>query len=395
MRPMGLMWLMRLIGLMGHIGLMSLALMGCSRDSGEQEAAPGPLTETAISFSGQQGEEAVSQGARPYRAHEAYAPYALPGRRAGTPRHEIATSFEVWGYKDMAYSAGVDSRNQLVFPGYEVDWINNSAATTTTNSSGWEYILTSEPGQTIKYWDWGAAAYRFFAVTGSPAHEAHEPNGPHEFTFAADATNTAAAPYFTKLWFSTGAIDDYPDKQFGKPVQLEFMKPFTRVRFLFIYAYPREGILLENKCFKPTTDYTEVEGDKVKIATAATFTVTYPQTGPQTRESFAISDITAKREAFTVDSDPEDDSKEYPAECPEGWYTVLPNNTQGSYQLSVDVNKANRTCVVPAEYMQWQPGYSYTYIFKITEEGGVEIDLVQEAITNWTEMEGTHTVFNW
>jgi hypothetical protein len=45
--------------------------------------------------------------------------------------------------------------------------------------------------------------------------------------------------------------------------------------------------------------------------------------------------------------------------------------------------------------MTWLPGYSYTYIFKITDLGGVEIDLVQAAVINWSEMEGTHTVYNW
>ena len=72
---------------------------------------------------------------------------------------------------------------------------------------------------------------------------------------AATALKYASTPFFTKLWFSDGNPENYPEQEFGKPVQLEFMKPFARVRFIFIYAYPREGILLENKCFKPTTDY--------------------------------------------------------------------------------------------------------------------------------------------
>ena len=45
--------------------------------------------------------------------------------------------------------------------------------------------------------------------------------------------------------------------------------------------------------------------------------------------------------------------------------------------------------------MQWKPGYSYTYIFKITAEGGVEIELVQSAFTPWTDVEMNHDVYNW
>jgi hypothetical protein len=63
--------------------------------------------------------------------------------------------------------------------------------------------------------------------------------------------------------------------------------------------------------------------------------------------------------------------------------------------MTVTVNNTTKTAVVPAEYMSWKPGYSYTYIFKITEDGGVEIDLVQAAVTAWTELVNDHTVYNW
>jgi hypothetical protein len=99
-------------------------------------------------------------------------------------------------------------------------------------------------------------------------------------------------------------------------------------------------------------------------------------------------------EAFTEDYDPDDDGKVY-SETNEGWYMVLPRDTQGSYTLSVSVNGIARTAVVPAEYMQWLPGYSYTYIFKITEEGGVEIGWVEYAVVPWIEMEVSKSVYNW
>ena len=83
------------------------------------------------------------------------------------------------------------------------------------------------------------------------------------------------------------------------------------------------------------------------------------------------------------------------AETDEGWYMVLPNLTQGSYTLSVKINSADKTCVVPEQYMQWLPGYSYTYIFKVTEEGGVEIGWVEYAMTPWTDMEVSKSVYNW
>lgn len=366
--------LMRLMSLIGIMGLMS-----CSDSGGESAEEPTPkptTTEVAITFSGHEEEEqAVSRGAY---------------RRAGTPLSESATTFTVWGYKNMSESAGDYSGLQTVFPGYTVNWINGSAASTTTNSNGWEYVAqqTSGDEQTIKYWDWGAKAYRFFAVTGT--YTANDANT--EFTMTADcsgatdeaiATNMANAPFFSHLWFSTGNVGDYPDKQFGKPVILEFLKPFARVRFLFNYSYAAEGVKLTEVSFRPTNDS--------KIALKGSVTVSYSLTGTATRESYTTTPKAAPTAGEVLDAFTE----EYIPEGTEKWYMVFPALSQGSYTMSVKVNNTTKTAVVPAKYMSWKPGYSYTYIFKITDEGGVDIDLVQSAVTPWTDMEIDNTVYNW
>ena len=366
----------------GHIIIMAMLMStACSHDSYESrpdDDVPVVDTRTAISFSGQQGEEqAVSQGTN--RANSI--------TRAGTPLSESATSFKVWGYKNMSFSADNYGDLQTVFPGYVVNW--SSGSSSASNSNGWEYVAQqtgNDPEQTIKYWDMDAKAYRYFAVTGNPTHVANEPNGSHEFTFNADASSDeaiAATPYFSKLWFSTGDPVAYANKQFGKPVQLEFLKPFARVRFLFNYSYAPEGVKLTNISFKPT--------DNSKIARKGTVKVTYPLTGTATSESYTVTknNNPAEGEELT------DFTEEYIPEGTEKWYTVFPVDTQGSYTMSVTVDKTAKTAVVPAEYMSWKPGYSYTYIFKITEQGGVEIDLVQTAVTSWIELEINHTVYNW
>lgn len=419
----------KLMGLMGLIGLMGL--MGCSGGGGDD--APGlpptppptpTVTETAISFSGAESlEQAVSNGGSD-GANRANGTYGANRRAAGTPLSEKATTFRVWGYKNM--SDGNGTRVQQVFPGYRVDWSANSAATTTTNSKGWEYVGIKETGkeeQTIKYWDWGAAAYRYFAVTGwggAPpatyeadkaygAYKASETGKPYEFSMLADASPGAdaeataakrnATPYFSKLWFSTGNQVTYPDKQFGKPVTLEFLKPYARVRFLYKYSTPREGFKLKDQKFRPTSDVEAAEENKVKIARKGTVTVHYPTDGPEIKEWYTVAvdaDKSTRLEAFTEDFDPDNDTKVYNT-CDNGWYWVLPRTSQGSYTLTVNINNSDsdRSVTVPAQYMQWLPGYSYTYIFKITEEGGVEIGWVEYAMTPWTEMEVDKTVYNW
>jgi len=384
------------------LGLLALvALASCSSDSDSFEPRQEPVVEDLqpIRFtSGLLDEQAVT--------------------RTGESLSVYATTFRVWGYKNDAYTAPNYTSYQTVIPAYTVNWEDYSAHTTTSNSHGWEYVGqgAGPAEQTIKYWDWGAKAYRFFAMTGTlydkVGYEAYGAdweagtNGiygtynvsdeTYVMTMEADLTSNkaiAAMPYFSSLWFSTGNAVEYPTREFGKPVQLEFMKPCSKVRFIFHYVYPREGILLEDPEFKPTADYEAAE--PVGIARKGTVTVTYPLTGAKTQEWYTIVPVTTDSiPAFTEDCDPEDDAKVY-YHTDNGWYTVLPNLTQGSYKLKVTVNKGDRTCVVPAEYMHWLPGYCYTYIFKITEEGGVEIELVESAFMSWTEMEGNHTVYNW
>ena len=390
--PMSLTGLISLIGHIGQglIGLMILGLTSCSGsgDDDLQESQPETNSDlVAITFNGSGGAETAVT------------------RADGTPLSEKATSFTVWGYKNMSYDAGDYGATQCVFPSYVVNWTSNSAGTTTSNSSGWEYVAPAS-NQTIKFWDWSAKAYRFFAVTGYTSHEANETYGPagaykaYGVSIAANASDPdvmAVTPYFSRLWFSTGDPVAYPDKQFGKPVVLEFLKPYARVRFIFKYVYPREGIKLEEKKFRPTVDVDAAEEAKVKIARKGVVTVHFPTEGTEIKEWYSVevdADKSTRLSAFTEDYDPEDDTKVY-TETDKGWYVVLPNNAQGSYTLSVKVNGDAKTAVVPANYMQWLPGYSYTYIFKITDEGGVEIGWVESAVTPWTEMIANGTVYNW
>jgi hypothetical protein len=201
----------------------------------------------------------------------------------------------------------------------------------------------------------------------------------------------AKAPYFSRLWYSTGNPTYYPDKQFGKPVTLEFVKPYARVRFIYNYVYPREGITLSDQSFKPT--------DGSKIARKGIVTVHYPTDNTKDKEWYTVGAQTGEGSgeltAFTEDFDPENDTKIY-STCDKGWYTVIPNTSQKSYTLTVSINGGEpKHAVVPEEYMKWLPGYSYTYIFKIIDAGGIEIGWVDYAVTPWVNMEVSKSVYNW
>lgn len=367
-------WLMRLGILLAAMVLAAGCSGGSSDEPGPDTPTPGPgESSTPIAFSAQQDE---GQGVT----------------RAGTPLKDIVTSFKVWGFKNMS-----DGSLQTVFPGYMVNYYESSAQSTTTNSNGWEYV--NQPGgveQTIKYWDWSVSAYRFFGVAPATATftvTEDQVNHLMKITIDANATSTdeiAATSYYSRLWYSTGVLPEYSSRQFGQPVQLEFLKPLSRVRFMYKYVSPRDGVTIGTQHFQPT--------GSEKIYLSGKVMVTYPLTGTEPRESTTISEEgTPLADGFTVDceSDPANYPKTYPANVPEGWYTVLPNTTQGSYTLTVDINGTPKTATVPAEFMHWLPGYSYTYVFKINADGGVEIGWVDYAVTPWTEMEGNRTVYNW
>ena len=103
---------------------------------------------------------------------------------------DLNNQFIVWGEKNEASGDAATSGN-LVFKNYLVDWVDNSAYTTTSNTKGWEYVGlklddgTASPAtttystnispnsgtdaQTIKYWDYGASTYTFTAVSALPS----------------------------------------------------------------------------------------------------------------------------------------------------------------------------------------------------------------------------------
>lgn len=111
-------------------------------------------------------------------------------KAGATAAADLNSQFIVWGEKNEASGSAATTGN-LVFKNYLVDWIDNSAYTTTSNTKGWEYVGlkfddgTASPAtttystnispnsgtgeQTIKYWDYGATSYTYTAVSALPS----------------------------------------------------------------------------------------------------------------------------------------------------------------------------------------------------------------------------------
>ena len=345
----------------------------CSQDQVPPEEPKPEKQEKAIAFSGNMMEEEVTRA------------------ESTTPLNEKGvTYFRVWAFKNDGPQNDPYSTYQTVMPGYYVRY--EASSSSTTNSSGWDYILTAFPDQTPKYWDMEAKAYRFFAVTGTSFDATVTQNttdGTYETSFTANALNESSTPYYSKLWFS----DNTGTNLFGEAVTLEFIKPLAKVRFIVRVVKNSENELdptLKDYSFHPMT-----EGED--IYTNCTYTVTYPITGTGTEESWSTTEfdeLTSMAELSTPWK--EGDNSVTPAIPAGPWYTVVPNRNQGAYEFSLTVNGEEKDCTVPAQYMVWLPSYSYTYIFKINESGGVELDMVHTGVINWNDGgEQKYDLYNW
>lgn len=365
--------------------LSAVVLLSCGGSGDEPAPDPVPQPEgTPIAFSGN-----LSEGQSENHA------------RTRTALSATHTTFHVWAYKNPT-----SGPTETVMKNYTVNYVTGTAGTTTSNSSGWEYVnLLDAAGvlQGIKYWDFSASDYRFFGYTGSSVTPDYSESGKVKLSFNADASTAdlsdlSGATLYSKLWYKANSA---LSSQKGNPVTLEFLQPYVKVRFMFRQSESAETVFtLAGQSFAPKTS-------SVKINVKGTFTVTYPLSGATTTETWAVTPKpsgtagTDYLTAFTQDYYEDDDDPETSADPnARKWYVVLPAHAtdQGDYALSVTINNEPdpRTVVVPQQYMNWLPGFEYTYVFKITDSGGLTFDGLEVVkITPWTPIDDEREVYNW
>ena len=302
--------------------------------------------------------------------------------RASEGLENAYTTFKVWGYKSTTVSDNTPysyGGTQEVFPGYAVTWAENTAGTTSSNTSDWEYVgVSGTTQQTMKYWDDTALAYRFFAV--APTNGATPTVAEDKVTVSLQLdASSATTPLFSHLWFSTGnTTEGYV--AFGQPVTMEFVRPLCKVRIMFVDATGNTYDNKQNIISASTIKFAPATGES--IYTEGTATITYPITGTATAETFSASGTTALTEnALTI---PYEETKSLVADDAnlKKWYTLIPQEYAKAFTLSVTMNSVETKAVVPAQFMNWRPGYEYTYVFKVLTES-VEFSHVLEVYTKW------------
>lgn len=343
----------------------------------------------------------------------------LVGSAAATA---LNNKFIVGGYK------GDGSTMVEVFDNYIVNWTDNTAYTTESNTANWEYvgIEAQAPSavtgaQTIKFWDYGAAQYDFAAysvgnktlTTGEPTtgqvkvtaiapHATYATNG---LTYTLKgAKDDLAACYISNMYTAYKSTPDY-----NKEVELTFRSLAAKVRVALYETVP--GYSVKDVKFYQDASTTTIDADISSntsatligtFNTGGTYTVNFPTIGSAntTNSDYNKAHVTISG-ATTVSMNSDFGSLNYKAPQrlePTGNYylgrnsteasfagtspyyqTVLPNESGALMELRVNytlvpIDGADETIVVhgarayiPAAYAQWKPNYAYTYIFKISD----------------------------
>ncbi len=343
--------------------------------------------------------EVPGQGAIGFGDFSSIASETTPAIRSSeTPLEEKIQEFTVWGYKNTDLVEGRYTGHQLVFDGYNVKYQKNSAGTAIDNTDGWYYLNnTSIKGeqQTLKYWDFGATAYRFFAFAGTyksifkSGDFPMEVDGKTEWmtTISISDIDATYPAYFSRLWFS----DNTAEKPFGQVVKLSFFRPFCRVRIMFVdeRGEPLKSSSEVARYIDKTSILFEPVADARKVANYGNFFVTYYITGTHTHEYFNPdpaprpldpSDPDSPKEyvkintpyEFHPDDDGNDVESDYALVTPEQkqkWYTLFPsNNTECAFKLTMRYKGMLRTAIVPEEYTRWRVNHEYTYVFKVDDK---------------------------
>lgn len=364
------------------IFFMALCLLSCSSSGQDDPFIPEPQ-QVGISFGGNSGS------------------WQDASSRAGDGEmglEKLFSSFKVWGYKTQNDDGGtnenggsnndgsLNSSIQKVMDGYRVDW--------NTSSKDWEYIGTYNASlnlhQTIKYWDYSALQYHFWAYAPAGAHgvtasentnaNSHSITIPYEFNSNATLTST---PYISNLC----------TPKIGDQVKLTFVPLIAKVRFKFKYNDKQIASITEisfrDERWKLTGNgnFQWSGASDAKTPVAGNIIATYPLSGTSTDVSKTWETTNRGILELTIPYEEENDEN-HQTEIRQKWYFMPPMDIakyqQGNYILSAKIEGNQVSATVGSEYMQWKAGFQYTYIFKVSETTS-SITFAEVEVEQWNK----------
>ena len=218
----------------------------------------------------------------------------------------LGSNFVVEGMKSNGTIGATDAP---VFDHYNVNWVTNTANTTTSNTNDWEYVAqathdhSNAAAQSIKYWDYSTSQYDFIAYSKGTATAVYDAAnydkdanvlytkitpatlGTSAYTVKGKADNLAKVyiadlvTVFRDLNTANDAAGDY-----NKVVQLKFRSLSAKVRVALYEIIP--GYSVKDVVFYTDASTVATDGKAHLFTTGSdvfneegTYTVYYPTTG--------------------------------------------------------------------------------------------------------------------
>lgn len=398
------------------IAASALALAGCSSDDFLGDGSGNGQNSAAIQFGGgtTKTHRATSNGV-----------YKIGNL--------TANGFWVYGTKHSAAEDKTATYDQAVYTNYYLNYTENSANNTQSNTAGWEYVGVDntkyrnhvtpkiDADQTIKYWDYSAKAYTFYAATANPAdvqegkvtiNKITEDAAGSVYTKGYEVTLKDGASWDELYFADRKVISKSTDAEHGKhdvyggEVNFTFRNALTKVRVAMYETIPGYSVTIDKFYYTKDgeTDQTTAETGKFKAdanntplvtsETGVTYKVVYydeteaggqlvnqPRMLPNktgegaTKTVLELGDnLKADKELSTIITTPTYDTDG-------GKYTLFMPQADNNQTLSLKVDYTltsldgsdekiqvtGATATIPAKYLCWRPNYAYTYLFKISD----------------------------
>lgn len=399
---------------------------------------------TEDTYVGEQNLKAINEGAISFGS----ATPAVTRASGGDAATLLNNNFVLFGYKTLS------SETQTVFDNYQVNYVANTAHTTESNTADWEYVsyknlqygTGTKPGedivlndkgvaynanyeissgvfqnieQSIKYWDFSASQYDFFAyslgagATGESTTWA-KASKLDKTGYGEGSTNPGYTLEGTKAQLGTCYISN---KKTVNPaiettqVQLDFRSFLSKIQLKFYETIPGYSVKDVKFYIDGSTKSTgDADNDGLKpaiygaanaIPTGGKYTITFNSanqalatlTGDASSSTSSVlfDEVSSGvwLSAFAAKEYEETVGTQFLARASNTatstkQMTVLPNSNGATLTLKVDFTLVSRdktgetievtgaTATVPAAYTQWKPNYAYTYIFKISDDTNVQ-----------------------
>lgn len=403
------------------IAASALALAGCSSDDFLGDGSGNGQNSAAIQF-----------GGGTTKTH----------RATSNGTYKIAdlqrNGFWVYGTKHTNGAENNTATNdQPVYKNYYLNY-NGTANNTQSNTAGWEYVGVDntkyrdhvtpkvDVAQTIKYWDYSAQAYTFYAATANPTDIESGKVTINKIIADADATGSVYTKGYEvtlkdgatwdELYFAdrkvitknTDAVHGKKDV-YGGEVNFKFRNALTKVRVAMYETIPGYSVTIdkfyytkegENTQTTEATDKFKADAKNTPLETSPTGVtykvVYYSKTeadgqlenqpkmlpnaageagGPKT--VLALGDGNNLKQGTVLSeiiTTPTYDTEN-------GKYTLFMPQADNTKTLSLKVDYTltsldgsgeqihvkGATAVIPAKYLCWRPNYAYTYLFKVSD----------------------------